>query len=93
MQRLDALRVGRPTNEFDKAGIKLQKSGILQSLVKRLQAEHRPALAWKLQRQIHAIQNEGHIATLSEQQMDKLNDIDAERNALREEEERNKNER
>lgn len=93
MQRLDALRFGRPTNEPDRAKIRLQKSFILERLVKRLQAERRPALAWKLRRQIHAIQNEGRIATTSQQQMDKVIDIDAERNALREEEERKKNDR
>ncbi|MEK6289220.1 MAG: GGDEF domain-containing protein [Acidobacteriota bacterium] len=93
LQKLDAMTMGRPTNGSEMAKIKLQKIFTIERVVKRLQAEGRPAMAWKLQRQIHAIKMDGRVATDSQRQMDRLIDIEAERNALREEEERKKDDR
>jgi len=88
MQRLDALSEDGP--EYNRAGTKLQKIFILQGLIKRLQREGRPAMAWKLQRQVEAITNDGRVATSSQRKLDKILDIEAERNVLREEANRSK---
>ena len=88
MQRLDALSERRP--EYEKAKTKLQKIVILEELIKRLQDEGRPAAAWNLQRQVERIKMDGRVATPSQQKLDKILDIEAERNALREEESRSK---
>ncbi|HXU35934.1 MAG TPA: hypothetical protein VN937_06185 [Blastocatellia bacterium] len=42
-------------------------------------------MAWKFQRQKAAIQKEGRVATPSQTRFDKIIDIDAEKNALKEE--------
>jgi diguanylate cyclase (GGDEF)-like protein len=90
IQRIDALNFGRPHNE---AQTKLQKIFTLERLVKRLQNEKRPAMAWKLQRHIERITKEGRVSTPDQDRLDKINDIEAERNALREEDKRKTSDR
>jgi len=90
MQRLDALMEGRPMKPSEQAGNKLQKIFKLEGLIKRLWAEGRPAMAWKLQRQKEAIQNEGRVATSSQRRFDRIIDIEAEKNVLKEEAQRQK---
>ncbi|HLG15162.1 MAG TPA: helix-turn-helix transcriptional regulator [Blastocatellia bacterium] len=88
MKRLDVLSEDRPGSS--KAGTKLQDIYMLQGLIKRFQSDGRPAMAWKLQRQVEGIKNDGRVATSSERTLDKILDIEAERNALREEANRSK---
>jgi diguanylate cyclase (GGDEF)-like protein len=88
LRRLDALSEDRPGHE--KAKTKRQKMIILEGLIKRLQNEGRPAMAWTLQRQVEGIMNDGRVATSSQRKLHKILDIEAERNALREEENRSK---
>lgn len=91
MRRLDALSEDRP--EYEKAKAKLQKIFKLQGLIKRFQSDGRPAMAWKLQRQVEGIKNDGRVATSSERKLEKILDIEAERNLLREEANRSKRSR
>jgi diguanylate cyclase (GGDEF)-like protein len=93
IQRIDVLNEGRPQTDLDKARAKLQKILTLERLVKQLQNEKRPRMAWKLQRQIEGITTEGRVSTSLQQKADKLNDIDAEIGALKEEAERKKGDR
>ena len=82
---LDALIEGRPGDTVERARTQLKKIYMLEGLIKRLQAEGRPAMAWKFQRQKAAIQKEGKVATPSQKRFDKIIDIDADKNALKEE--------
>jgi hypothetical protein len=90
LQRSDALMEGRPGNGHEHAGLRPQNIFKLEGLIKRLWAEGRPAMAWKLQRQREAIQKEGKVATASQRRFDKIIDIDAEKNVLKEEVQRQK---
>lgn len=82
MKRLDALSENKPDHQ--KAQTRLQKQIILQGLVKRFREARLPARAWELQRRIDRIRQEGKVATASQKKFDKIVDIDAERDAFRE---------
>ncbi|MEW6058048.1 MAG: toll/interleukin-1 receptor domain-containing protein [Bdellovibrionota bacterium] len=88
LQHIDALNIGKADSDIGVVRGKLQKIYVLENMVRRLQAEGRPAKAWHLQRWIYKIEREGRVSTDFQRRIDEINDIEAERSALREDERR-----
>src|SRR6266404_1542535 len=88
LQGIDASYRGKADTNIDVAKGKRLKMILLENMVRRLQAERRTAKAWHLQRQVYKIEREGRVLTALQRQMDEVNDIEAERAALREDERR-----
>ncbi len=92
LQGIDASYRGKADTNIDVAKGKRLKMILLENMVRRLQAERRTAKAWHLQRQVYKIEREGRVLTALQRQMDEVNDIEAERAALREDERRKERE-